>query len=128
MDTKWSTVVRVTGEDEELAASVTDNCGKNRLHTEIVNRFQSQCVHAVKSVGTTPVLMQVDATPLANRRYVTIQNQSDEQIRVGNSSVSWSNGLLIFPFGTLNIAVSEAIELYAVTETGTVNVFVAEVS
>jgi hypothetical protein len=128
METQWSTVSRITGDDELLAVDVTDDCGKNRLSTETVNRFQSQCIHTVKQVSTTPTLMQVNATPLENRRYLTIQNQSDNQIKIGNSTVSWSNGLLIFPFGTLNIAVSETIELYAVAESGTIDVFVAEVS
>jgi len=128
MDTQWSTVSRITGDDEILSVDVTNNCGKNRLSTETVNRFQSQCIHTVKQVSNTPTLMQVNATPLENRRYLTIQNQSDNQIRVGNSTVSWSNGLLIFPFGTLNLAVSETIEIFAVAETGTINVFVAEVS
>jgi len=128
MDNTWSTVSRITGNDELLATDVSNDCGKNRLHTESVTRFKKSFIHTVKSVASTPILLQVNPTALPNRKYLIIQNQSDYSIKIGGSDVLWSNGLTLHAFGTLNVALSEDISLYAIAENEAVSVFVGEIS
>ena len=121
MDTKWSTVSRITGTDELLAVDVKASCNSNRLQTEGLERI-SEIYHNVVSVGTTRVLVG----NRLNRGVVLLQNQGSQIIYIGNNTVTSSNGFILHKGASMTLTLKESVELYAVTATGTSSLFVME--
>ena len=122
MDTSWSTVTRITGSDELLAADVSSDSVTNRLHTETLERLNS-FRHQVVSVGTTPTILRGGVASLANRRTITIQNQGSSDIFIGDSNVSLLNGLVVYKKGSVTISISENQDVYAISDKVGVMVF-----
>jgi len=123
----YSDVTRLTGENELVAATIEENCGKNRLAVNSVERGDSLS-HAAISVAQSAVALKVGATNLANRRTIVIQNQGPKSIFVGVASVTTANGVEVFLKSTLIIDISESQTVYAISATGTQNVRIFEVS
>ena len=123
----YSDVTRLTGENELVAATIEENCGKNRLAVNSVERGDSLS-HAAISVAQSAVALKVGATNLTNRRTIVIQNQGPKSIFVGGASVTTANGVEVFLKSTLIIDISESQTVYAISATGTQNVRIFEVS
>lgn len=121
MDLKYSTVSRITGEDELLAVSVKETCNANRLQTEGLERIDT-ISHYVQAVGTTRVALG-DRT---NRGVVLLQNQGAQIVYIGNATVTSANGFILHKGASMTLSLSESVLLYAVTATGTSSLFVME--
>jgi hypothetical protein len=123
----YSDVTRLTGEDELVAATIEENCGKNRLAVNSVERGDSLS-HAAISVAQSAVALKVGAINLPNRLTLVIQNQGPKSIFVGGASVTTANGVEVFLKSTLIIDISESQTVYAISATGTQDVRIFEVS
>jgi len=126
-DLIYSSVTRITGEDELVAVSVDDNCNAKRMAVQSVERGDS-IAHAAVSVAQTAVILKVGAQNLQHRRSLLIQNQGPKSIFIGGSSVTVSNGIEVFLKSSIVIDISELQSIYAISASGTQNVRVMEVS
>lgn len=128
METKWSTVQRITGGDEEYAVDVENQSGKHRLLTSNIERIEEAVeVGGVMVVDSAPVALRVSATNLTGRRVLLIQNQGNTEIRVGTSSVSPSCGFIVYRGGSATFNLSENVTLYAISMGGDVPCCIMEV-
>lgn len=128
METKWSTVQRITGRDEEYAADVENQSGKHRLLTSNIERIEEAMELGGVMVGdSSPVALRVNTTNLAGRRVLLIQNQGATEIRVGTSSVSSSCGFIIYRGGSATFNLSENVTLYGISIGGDVPCCIMEV-
>lgn len=75
------------------------------------------------TVGTTEVLL-VASSPVANRRYLLIQNNASNPIYVGATGVTTSNGVIIPKNG--NLAVDASAGVYAIAAQAGNNVRIFE--
>lgn len=72
------------------------------------------------SVTTTPA--QVLASPLANRKQVTIQNEGSKDVYIGDASVTTSSGIKISRNSSATYAWGPAIAIHMVASDGTQNI------
>lgn len=80
------------------------------------------------SVTTSATELKVGASALAERKVISIQ-PSDGVVWYGyDSSVTTSNGTKIFKDQQVRIEASETLSVYLITDTGTVDVRIAEIS
>jgi hypothetical protein len=85
-------------------------------------------VYGALSVTTTPVELKVGASPVSERKVISFQ-PTDGVVYYGyDSSVSSTTGTKIFSHQLIIIEASEQLAVYLVSETGTVNVRITEVS
>lgn len=126
MDLHWSTVSRITGQNEEHAVDVLPIAGRNRLATESVDLISDTFSHAVKTVTTTPLLLTVGGSALENRKTLMIQNVGNRDIFIGDSSVSAANGIILYRKGTITLSVASNVAFYAVTDSSTSSVLIFE--
>jgi hypothetical protein len=85
-------------------------------------------VYGALSVTTTPVELKVGASPVSERKVISFQ-PTDGVVYYGyDSSVSSTTGTKIFSNQLIIIEASEQLAVYLVSETGTVNVRITEVS
>lgn len=80
---------------------------------------------AAQSVTTTAAAL---SSPLANRKYLFLQNRGSSSIFVGPSGVTSSSGLEIGKGSTLEARIGAAVALYAVAASGTQDVRKFELS
>lgn len=124
---QYSTMTRLTGASENVAADVELIGGKNRLSVEALERADGLVSGAV-TVGTTAVALRVGATNLSNRRGISVQNKGPSSIYIGSSSVATSTGTEIAIRETVWLAISDAVTLYAIAPSADQNVRIIEVS
>lgn len=72
------------------------------------------------SVTTTPA--QVLASPLGNRKQVTIQNEGNKDVYIGDASVTTSSGIKISRNSSATYAWGPAIVIYMVASEGSQNI------
>jgi hypothetical protein len=85
-------------------------------------------VYANKSVTTTPVEVKVGTNKLEDRKVVTIQ-PLDGVVYFGyDSSVTSSTGTKIFKNQIYPLEATDALDVYIVTASGTVNCRITEVA
>ncbi|RLG45239.1 MAG: hypothetical protein DRN81_02345 [Thermoproteota archaeon] len=73
---------------------------------------------AVKNVSVTATIGQLDATPLANRKYVQIQNIANMPMAFGPTGVTFGTGLLIPARSSWDGKIGAAVALYGIRNTG----------
>lgn len=71
------------------------------------------------SVSVTNTAATIFASPLARRKEVTIQNLGNKPVFLGPSGVSASNGIRVDQGGTFSMKLGVAVDLQAVTASGT---------
>jgi hypothetical protein len=129
---KSSHVMRLTGDDESKALSLTINCGKNRAHIESVERADTSLLHAAISVGTNAVNLYAGGSGLTNRRNISVRNWGNRTIYIGDgtgtNTVTISTGFPLKAGESITLPVSENLTVKAITDTGTVDTRILEVS
>lgn len=78
--------------------------------------------------NTTTTASAIPASALANRKYAFIQNLGNRSIFLGGSGVTTSNGLRLSPGGTLEMRLGAAVSLFRVTDSGTQDTRILELS
>lgn len=85
-------------------------------------------VYGNKSVTTTPVEVKVGASPLSERKVVTMQ-AIDGNIYYGyDNSVSSTTGTIIYEGQYFHLEAGDALSVWVVAEAGTVDVRITEVA
>ena len=80
------------------------------------------------SVTTTATELKVGASTQVERKVLILQ-PSDSKVWIGfDNSVTTSNGIEVFKRQTVFLEVGEDITVYAITDTGTADVRIAEMS
>lgn len=93
-----------------------------------INRTDSSAVYGTVSVSTTAVELKVGASPLIGRDYIIIQPKANGVYIGYNSSVTVSNGIQLFKDQIISIEVGEGISVYAIADSGTIDVRVQELA
>lgn len=70
----------------------------------------------INVVDTAPVLIASGATALPLRKGFLVSNFNFAPLYIGDSAVTTSTGLIVFPFFTMYIPAGEHCEWYAITE------------
>ena len=78
----------------------------------------AQMISKVTEVGTTAVLI---ATGMSGASWITLHCESATKVYVGGASVSTANGFEIHPNSTLTLWLPEGIKMYAIVNSGTVD-------
>ena len=82
---------------------------------------------ATKNVAVTTTVGQLDATPLAGRLSVVIQNLGANDVYVGPSNaVTAANGLLIGKGNSQEVMLDDGAAIWAITASSTANIRLAE--
>lgn len=80
---------------------------------------------AAATVSTTAALF---ASPLANRKYASIYNNGNQEIYIGASGVTSTDGFPVFPGSLLDLRVGAAVAIHAVSAAGSQNVRLLQLS
>lgn len=67
-------------------------------------------------VSIVPVALP--AIPLYDRLFVTLQNQGNEAIFIGDETVTTSNGIALLPFAIMTFPYEASVGIYGVCVTG----------
>jgi hypothetical protein len=87
----------------------------------------SSCVNSAVSVGTTAT--DLVAADLANRKEITIQNMGAKEIYIGcDASVTIANGIIVPRGATASFKLGPAINVHAITDSGTADVRILELA
>lgn len=108
----------------------TDNALVTPTGDVQVNDFaNTSCVYGPKSVTGTATLMNVSGSNLANRKEISVYNNSIVTLYYGfDSSVTTSNGTPVPPGAMLILKIGPAVNLYMIAAAGTNNTRVTELS
>lgn len=81
----------------------------------------------VNAATVTTTAAEIAATPLDGRKYVTVQNNGSQDIAVGTSgAVTFANGLIVPKKSSASFAWGESLDIYAIADSGSQDVRVAE--
>ena len=97
-------------------ATLTDFGTKTGLDTTLLPIQTSILSSNVDTNNSTAV--KVPTTSLANRRVLTVRNNSDVTIYLGHSSVSSSNGLPLKANESIDLDLASTVDLYAISASG----------
>lgn len=96
--------------------------------------FNSQALdgpglQGVISVGTTPILLKVGATVLAERKIVSIQPEGNKVYFGYTSGVTTSTGTRVFKDQIIQLEATSSLDIYLVSDKGSgISVRITEVS
>lgn len=85
-------------------------------------------VYGTVSVGTSATELKVGASALENRDFIIIQPKANKIFIGFDPSVTTSNGIEVKKDQTISIAAGDNIPIYAITDTGTVDVRIGELA
>ena len=110
-EAQQSEVVRITGSDETLIASVSSN---NELN--INDGIKTQLINSSLVVGLTAIEVKVGATRLSNRKGVILYNSSNRTMFWGGVGVTTSSGIPLNKGESITIR-NEDVALFVITDT-----------
>jgi hypothetical protein len=116
--------------EDTLASSTSASGDYQALKTDALGRLRNSSAkqsgsYAAVSVSSTAT--DLVATDLANRTSIIIQNAGARDCYVGlNNSVTTANGILLTRGASMEIEASAALNLHAITSSGTTDVRVLE--
>lgn len=80
-----------------------------------------------KAVSVTTTASQIDASPLTNRKNITIQNLGSKDVWIGfDGSVTIANGTKVPRGGSADFDWSDSLSVFAITDSGTADVRLLE--
>lgn len=115
-DLIYSSPVRITNGEETLAVDVFEECGKKRLAVSNIERVDAGFRHQRVTLSSTPTLLRGGVDKACGRRTILIQNQGDSNLYLGNSSVSLTNGFLLYKGAMATFDFHEDFDLYAICD------------
>jgi hypothetical protein len=83
---------------------------------------------AAAATSVTTTATNLVASPLANRKYLFVQNLGNRSIYLGGSGVTVAQGFRLSPGAALDARIGAAVSLYAITDSGTQDVRNLELS
>lgn len=127
-DLEFSNPVRITDKNESLACDIKNECGFNRLTVSSIERVDTGFRHQRVTLSSTPTLLRGGVDKACGRRTILIQNQGDSNLYIGNSSVSLTNGFLLYKGAMATFDFHEDFDLYGICDDTTGIAFVLEAS
>lgn len=119
-----SQAVKVVGSD--LTGVETYPVGSTSTgEIKSVDAIGTSVINGSISVSTTQVKACVGASNLVNRKVLTI-TPTDGFIYFGSTGVSTANGTKIFKNQTMTVAITDAVNVYLIASSGTVDVRIIE--
>lgn len=98
-------------------------------NVNVTDRANSSGVYGSLTVGTTAVQVKVGGANLTNRKLVVIHNNSGNTMYWGfNSSVTTSNGIVLFRDQVVSIPVGPNIDIYIISGSSAQNSRIAELA
>jgi len=95
---------------------------------QVAERANTGLQVAAVTVGNTVGGTQLVSSALANRKFIEIQNRGNKAISLGLTGVTANSGLVIPARGSYSAKIGPGIDLYAITDSGTTDVRVLELS
>ena len=118
-----SVTVTATDLDIRDLAFATDSVDVSGSSVNIGGKSSGQ----YKATSVTSTAAQIDASPLASRKNITIQNLGTKDIWIGfDSSVTATNGTKVPRGGSADFDWSDSLSVFAITSSGTADVRLLE--
>lgn len=118
--------------EDVLASSTSASGDYQSFKTDALGRLYSNDSNQTMAHAAVPVLItatDLAATDLVNRKRILIQNLGSKKIYIGkDSSVTTANGIELFAGASMELDIGPAVNVHAISSSGTQDVRVMELA